>query len=114
MVYDRPFFRPFIFWGMRISLPQIAAIFEQASETAGEGGGGPLTAPSWRSFDMRAVVSATEDLLLFILSEKGRRVRIFLIRDIIQAVDALLQEEKSHSEVSSISQNGFPSLTPIF
>lgn len=42
---------------------------------------------------MRAVVSATEDLLLFILSEKGQRVRVFLLRDILSAADAFLQVE---------------------
>ncbi|XP_065636523.1 uncharacterized protein LOC136070470 [Quercus suber] len=42
---------------------------------------------------MRAVVSATEDLLQFILSEKGVRVRVFLLRDIIGAADVLLQDE---------------------
>lgn len=74
-------------------------------------------ATSWKSFDMRAVVAATEDLLQFILSEKGLRVRIFLLRDIIKAADAFLQDEvvgcilnekleateKSHSEVSSFT-----------
>ncbi|KAK1276598.1 hypothetical protein QJS04_geneDACA004065 [Acorus gramineus] len=76
---------------------QVAAISEQASESANEL---PTeSAPSssnlhgWKSFDMRAVVAATEDLFHFILSEKGRRVRIFLSQDIIKAADAFLQEE---------------------
>ncbi|KAK1324238.1 putative aarF domain-containing protein kinase [Acorus calamus] len=75
----------------------VAAISEQASESANEL---PTeSAPSssnlhgWKSFDMRAVVAATEDLFRFILSEKGRRVRIFLSQDIIKAADAFLQEE---------------------
>lgn len=42
---------------------------------------------------MRTVVSATEDLLLFILSEKGQRVQVFLLRDIIRAADIFLQDE---------------------
>lgn len=42
---------------------------------------------------MHAVVAATEDLLHFILSEKGQRVRVFLVRDIIGAADAFLQDE---------------------
>ncbi|XP_078439431.1 protein kinase superfamily protein [Wolffia australiana] len=73
----------------------IAAISEQASDAGGEwndGSAGISAAASWRSFDMRAVVSATEDLLLFIFSKKGRRVRVFLIRDIIQAIDSSLDD----------------------
>lgn len=46
-----------------------------------------------KSFDMHSVVSATEDLLLFILSEKGQRVRVFLLQDIIRVVDIFLEEE---------------------
>ncbi|GMP34492.1 hypothetical protein CsSME_00007334 [Camellia sinensis var. sinensis] len=42
---------------------------------------------------MRAVVSATEDLFKFILSDKGLRVRVFLVRDIIKAIDIFLQDE---------------------
>lgn len=42
---------------------------------------------------MRAVVSATEDLFHFILSKKGSRVRVLLIRDIIKAADTFLEEE---------------------
>ncbi|MCD7461996.1 hypothetical protein HAX54_047530 [Datura stramonium] len=41
----------------------------------------------WGSFDIRAVVSATEDLFQFILSDKGSRVRVFLVRDIVKAAD---------------------------
>ena len=47
----------------------------------------------WKSFDMHSVVSATEDLLLFILSGKGQRVRIFLLRDIIGAADAFFDDD---------------------
>lgn len=42
---------------------------------------------------MRSVVASTEDLLHFILSEKGRRVRVFLVKDILKASDTFLQEE---------------------
>lgn len=42
---------------------------------------------------MHAVVDSTEDLLLFILSEKGHRVRLFLLRDIVEAADVFLQDE---------------------
>lgn len=42
---------------------------------------------------MHAVVAATEDLLHFMLSEKGQRVRVFLVRDIIGAADAFFQDE---------------------
>lgn len=74
----------------------IAAISEQASESAEEppdseeNKQNPL---GWKYFDMHSVVSATEDLLHFILSEKGQRVRVFLLRDIIEAADAFLDEE---------------------
>ncbi|TYG67312.1 hypothetical protein ES288_D05G067800v1 [Gossypium darwinii] len=75
---------------------QIAAISEQASESSEEPpkseekGSHPM---GWKSFDMHAVVAATEDLLLFILSEKGQMVRVFLLRDIIRAADIFLQDE---------------------
>ncbi|KAH1067239.1 hypothetical protein J1N35_032226 [Gossypium stocksii] len=74
----------------------ISAISEQASESSEEHpkseekGSHPL---GWKSFDMHAVVAATEDLLLFILSEKGQIVRVFLLRDIIRAADIFLQDE---------------------
>ncbi|CAN0860404.1 Uncharacterized protein sll0005 [Linum grandiflorum] len=75
----------------------MAAISEQSpSETDGEAvnsredSSNPL---GWKSFDMRAVVSATEDLLLFVLSEKGSRVRVFLLRDMVKAADAFMQDE---------------------
>ncbi|KAK4364887.1 hypothetical protein RND71_016245 [Anisodus tanguticus] len=69
----------------------IAAISQQASETEGEiqkSYTDPLG-----SFDIRAVVSATEDLFQFILSDKGSRVRVFLVRDIIKAADVFYQDE---------------------
>lgn len=69
----------------------IATISQQASETEGE------TQESYSdplgSFDIRAVVSATEDLFQFILSAKGSRVRVFLIRDIVKAADVFYQDE---------------------
>ncbi|GMJ07778.1 hypothetical protein like AT5G24970 [Hibiscus trionum] len=74
----------------------VAAISEQASESSAEP---PKieenhSPPSeWKSFDMHAVVDATEDLLHFILSEKGLMVRVFLLRDIVRAADILLQDE---------------------
>ena len=42
---------------------------------------------------MRSVVAASEDLFNFILSEKGRRVRVFLVQDIIKAANSFLNEE---------------------
>ncbi|KAK9273388.1 hypothetical protein L1049_018198 [Liquidambar formosana] len=47
----------------------------------------------WKSFNMRAVVAATEDIFQFILSEKGLRVRVYLLRDIIKAADTFLEDE---------------------
>ncbi|KAE8056214.1 hypothetical protein FH972_013005 [Carpinus fangiana] len=73
----------------------IAAISKQSSKSSGEppnseqNSSNPL---GWKSFDMRAVVNATEDLLQFILSEKGVRVRVFLLRDIIGAADIFMQD----------------------
>ncbi|KAL2897538.1 hypothetical protein RDABS01_039321 [Bienertia sinuspersici] len=46
----------------------------------------------WKFFNMRSVVGATEDLLLFVLSEKGLRVRMYLTRDVLKAFDAFLQD----------------------
>ncbi|XP_030468802.2 uncharacterized protein LOC115687395 [Syzygium oleosum] len=70
----------------------IVAISEQGSESAedSKSPGESSNLLGWKSFDMRAVVAATEDLLLFILSEKGLRVRIFLLRDIIKAADTFM------------------------
>lgn len=75
---------------------QMAAISEQPSKSSGESTNSednysnPL---GWKSFDMRAFVAATEDLLLFVLSEKGLRVRVFLLRDIIGAADVFMQDK---------------------
>ncbi|XP_020536398.1 uncharacterized protein slr1919 isoform X2 [Jatropha curcas] len=74
----------------------VAAISEQASESTGEAAKSeenPSDTLEWKSFDIRAVVSATEDLLLFILSEKGSRVRVFLVRDIIKVADVFLRDK---------------------
>ncbi|KAL2236137.1 UNVERIFIED_CONTAM: putative protein phosphatase 2C 59, partial [Sesamum indicum] len=73
----------------------IVAISEQASGTNGTSSepqedSNPL---GWKSFNMRAVVAATEDLFQFILSRKGSRVRVFLIRDILKAADTFLEQE---------------------
>ncbi|GFY96801.1 protein kinase superfamily protein [Actinidia rufa] len=77
----------------------ITAISQQAVESAGEATpdekmSNPL---GWKSFDMCAVVAATEDLLQFILSDKGFRVRIFVVRDIIIAADTFLKDEVTTS-----------------
>uniref|UniRef100_A0A7N1A709 Protein kinase domain-containing protein n=1 Tax=Kalanchoe fedtschenkoi TaxID=63787 RepID=A0A7N1A709_KALFE len=76
----------------------VAAISEQSTESAEEDteAAAPGNMPNplgWKSFDMRAVVAATEDLFHFILSQKGSRVRVFLLRDILKAVDAFLEDE---------------------
>ncbi|KAG7551838.1 Protein kinase-like domain superfamily [Arabidopsis thaliana x Arabidopsis arenosa] len=73
----------------------VAAISEQASATSGDSPEDKTLKKSseLKSFDMHSVVSATEDLLLFILSEKGQRVRVFLLQDIIRVVDIFLEEE---------------------
>ncbi|XVF35713.1 hypothetical protein REPUB_Repub18cG0169900 [Reevesia pubescens] len=67
----------------------VAAILEQASESFEE----PKKMVRRKSFDMHAVVAATEDFLLFILSEKGLMVRVFILRDIVRAADIFLQDE---------------------
>ncbi|KAF2293476.1 hypothetical protein GH714_002133 [Hevea brasiliensis] len=74
----------------------IVAISEQASESAGEASNSEANSSNtleWKSFDMRAVVGATDDLLHFILSEKGWRVRVFLVRDMIKVADVILEDE---------------------
>lgn len=71
----------------------IAAISEQASEEITNSEENFSQRLGWKSFDMRAVVAATEDLLLFILSEKGQMVRVFLLRDIIRAADTFVHDE---------------------
>ncbi|OAY85037.1 Uncharacterized protein ACMD2_15680 [Ananas comosus] len=74
----------------------IAAISEESSESTNETASDPgvksSEAPGWKSFDMRSVVAATEDLLCFIFSDKGWRVRVFLIQDILKASDAFQEE----------------------
>ncbi|WZY79415.1 hypothetical protein YC2023_025799 [Brassica napus] len=83
------------------TLFQVAAISEQASATSGESPEDKTLKKSseLKSFDVNSVVSATEDLLLFILSEKGQRVRVFLLQDIIRVVDIFLEEEALYSNL---------------
>lgn len=74
---------------------QIVAISQQGSETDEtsdnkEETSNPL---GWKSFDMRSVAAATEDIFDFILSKKGARVRVFLLRDIIKAADTFLEDQ---------------------
>lgn len=78
-----------------LKLLQVAAISEQAASESSEESlkDNSLNPPGWKSFDMAAVVAATEDLFLFIFSKKGSRVRVFLLRDIIGTVDIVLQDE---------------------
>jgi hypothetical protein len=45
----------------------------------------------WGTFDTRAVASATMDVISFILSGEGLRVRILLVKDIVGTFDALLK-----------------------
>lgn len=74
---------------------QIAAISQQASETdeaSSKDHDNSSNRLGWKSFDMRSVVSATEDLFQFILSRKGSRVRVFLVRDLLKAADTFLED----------------------
>ncbi|KAF9616307.1 hypothetical protein IFM89_029083 [Coptis chinensis] len=72
----------------------IAAISESAEEpVSGPEASSASNAMGWKNFDMRSVVSATEDLFNFILSEKGWRVRVYLVQDIIKAADVVLSEK---------------------
>ncbi|XP_075506081.1 uncharacterized protein LOC142543011 [Primulina tabacum] len=73
----------------------ILAISEQASQVNETSKPQEIFSSSlgWNSFDIRAVVSATEDLFQFILSKKGSRVRVFLIRDILKAADTFLEDD---------------------
>lgn len=78
----------------------VAAISEQPSETDGEVNNAHKSSSNpleWKSFDMHTVVSATEDLFKFILSEKGFRVRLFIVRDIVKVADIFLQDEVTPS-----------------
>ncbi|XP_039117982.1 uncharacterized protein slr1919 isoform X1 [Dioscorea cayenensis subsp. rotundata] len=70
----------------------IAAISEQSSESENDNTDSP-NIQGWKSFNIRSVVAASEDLFNFILSEKGRRVRVFLVQDILKAADAFQNEE---------------------
>ncbi|KAH7436541.1 hypothetical protein KP509_05G025200 [Ceratopteris richardii] len=47
---------------------------------------------SWGMFDTRTVVSATSDLLDFILSDEGYRVRVLLVQDIVLSLNAFLDK----------------------
>lgn len=101
----------------------IAAISEQTPETAGEypssqeQNADPL---GWKSFDMQAVVAATEDLFNFVLSSKGKLVRVFIILDIITAADVFLRDEvvscflneKNNAE-TTLSSEGYAMLTRV-
>ncbi|XP_051129415.1 uncharacterized protein LOC127250269 [Andrographis paniculata] len=73
----------------------VAAISHQGSEADGASSKPERTSDplGWRSFNMNSVAAATEDLFKFILSKKGSRVRVFLIRDIIAAADTFLDHE---------------------
>ncbi|GAB2209287.1 hypothetical protein Droror1_Dr00026497 [Drosera rotundifolia] len=74
----------------------VEAISEEASELVGDSPSsqqGSANTFGWKSFDTKAVVGATEDLLLFILSEKGLRVRLFILRDVLKAADVFLDDE---------------------
>ncbi|KAG1326894.1 Phosphatase 2C (PP2C)-like protein [Cocos nucifera] len=92
----------------------VTAISEESSECGRENASDYTATASnvqgWKSFDMRSVVSATEDLFHFILSEKGWRIRVFLIQDIIKTTDAFLQETSfpcifNEEEASKISDS---------
>ncbi|XP_048493996.1 uncharacterized protein LOC104905999 isoform X3 [Beta vulgaris subsp. vulgaris] len=74
---------------------QIAAISEasDSAEQHPDSVQDSSTPLRWKAFNMQSVVSATEDLLLFILSEKGLRVRMYLTRDVVKALDAFLQDD---------------------
>ncbi|KAL5974084.1 hypothetical protein ACLOJK_030746 [Asimina triloba] len=76
---------------------QVTAISEQASvsteELPNKSTQDVFDTQGRKSFDMRSVVAATEDVFHFILSDKGRRVRVFLVQDIIKAGDAFLHGE---------------------
>ncbi|PIN13923.1 putative unusual protein kinase [Handroanthus impetiginosus] len=90
----------------------VSAISEQDSGTDGTSSK-PQETPSllgWKSFNMRAVVAATEDLFQFILSKKGSRVRVHLVRDILKAADTFLE----HEILSCCSAEEFEAAKPEF
>ncbi|KAL6530793.1 hypothetical protein OROGR_014653 [Orobanche gracilis] len=89
----------------------VVAISEQSSETDGTMSKPLETSPNplgWKSFNMRAVAAATEDLFQFILSKKGSRIRVFLIRDLLKAADTFLE----HEVVSRFSDESFEARNP--
>ncbi|PIA40902.1 hypothetical protein AQUCO_02400159v1 [Aquilegia coerulea] len=72
----------------------ITAISESAdAPPGGLEGASTSNVFGWKNFDMRSVVAATEDLFHFILSQRGWRVRVFLVQDIIKAGDVFLSEK---------------------
>lgn len=74
----------------------ITAISQQSSGSNNSSSvpdGASSSSLEWNSFDMRAVAAATEDLFHFILSNKGFRVRVFLLKDIIKAAGIFLEGE---------------------
>lgn len=74
----------------------MAAISEKPSETDGKVDAEKSSSPlEWKSFDMHAVVASTEDLFKFIISEKGFRVRLFIVRDILKVADIFLDDQVS-------------------
>uniref|UniRef100_A0A803LXV8 ABC1 atypical kinase-like domain-containing protein n=1 Tax=Chenopodium quinoa TaxID=63459 RepID=A0A803LXV8_CHEQI len=94
-ILDFAFEQSFSYVHLLLCFMHIVAISEAAFDsaeqphTSEQDSSNPLR---WKSFNMRSVVGATEDLLLFILSENGLRIRMHLTRDILQAVDAFLQD----------------------
>ena len=81
------------------SLWQIIAISQESTYSslqsangdswAGQDGLERGPARSWGFFDIRTVISATSDLFEFILSEDGYRVRVWLVKDIVEAFNIL-------------------------
>ncbi|KAL8201135.1 hypothetical protein R6Q57_012474 [Mikania cordata] len=75
----------------------VAAISKQSSNKSTEADNNakkPSPSPlEGNSFDMHAVVAATEDLVKFILSDKAFRVRLFIIRDILNVADMVLEDQ---------------------
>lgn len=71
----------------------VAAISEQKAAEVDDADKLSSSTLERNSFDMHAVVAATEDLFKFILSDKGFRVRLFIIRDILKVADIFLQDQ---------------------
>jgi aarF domain-containing kinase len=61
---------------------------------------------SWGFFDMRTVISATSDLFEFILSEEGYRVRVWLVKDIVEAFYIFLDQAAQGSNGDHNSSMG--------